>query len=104
MPGCSRMDQQTAYQHHQAGRFADAARVYESLLDRGPEDVAVLHLYGVMHHQCGYPARAVELIGRAIALRPDIAAFHANLAEAHRSLKQYEDAADCCRAALDLRP
>ena len=49
-------------------------------------------------------ARAVELIGRAVALRPDAAAFHANLAEAYRGLGQHEQAVDCCRTALRLQP
>jgi tetratricopeptide (TPR) repeat protein len=57
-----------------------------------------------MHQQCGHSARAVELIGRAIALRPEVADFHANLAEAQRALGQHEPAAASCRAALRLRP
>jgi tetratricopeptide (TPR) repeat protein len=95
---------QDAFEHHKAGRYADAARVYEELLARDPDDVGALHLFGVMHQQCGYPARAVEMIGRAIALRPGVASFHSNLAEAYRSLQQYEQAAACCHRALDLQP
>ena len=97
---------QTAYQYHQAGRYADAARAYQALLEQNPDDVsALLHLFGVLHQQCGYPARAVELISRAISLRPDVASFQSNLAEAHRSLKQYKQATDCCHGtALSLQP
>ena len=98
------MDVSTAYSLHQAGRYADAARIYQALLERDPDDPTVLHLFGVMHHQCGHSARAVELIGRAIALRPEVAAYHANLAEAQRSLGQHEEAAASCRAALRLQP
>jgi len=94
----------TALQLHQAGRFADAARCYHDLLTREPENAEALHLFGVMHHQCGHPSRAVELIGRAAALRPGAAAFHANLAEAYRSLGDHEQAIDCCRTALRLKP
>jgi tetratricopeptide (TPR) repeat protein len=94
----------TALQLHQAGRFADAARCYHDLLTREPENAEALHLFGVMHHQCGHSSRAVELIGRAAALRPDAAAFHANLAEAYRSLGNHEQAIDCCRTALRLKP
>ena len=93
-----------AFEHHKAGRYADAARVYQELLTSDPDDVAALHLFGVLHQQCGYSARAVELIVRAVALRPGVASFHSNLAEAYRSLKQYEQAAACCRRALDLQP
>jgi tetratricopeptide (TPR) repeat protein len=39
-----------------------------------------------------------------VALRPRIATFYANLAEAHRGLKEYDKAIDCCRTALRLRP
>lgn len=97
-------DLQISLANHQAGRYADAARGYQSLLEQNPEDVAALHLFGVMHKQCGYPERAVELISAAIVLRPDVAAFHANVAEAHRELKHFDLAADCCREALRLQP
>ncbi len=54
-----------ARQFHEAGSYADAARCYDALLARQPDHPEALHLFGVMHHQCGYSARAVELIGRA---------------------------------------
>ncbi len=97
-------DLMNAWECHQAGRYADAGRTYQALLDRDPDDADVLHLFGVMHHQCGYSARAAELTGRAIELRPDVAAYHANLAEIQRALGQHEQAAESCRAALRLRP
>ena len=87
------MDVQTAYALHQEGRYAGAARIYHALLERDPDDANVLHLFGVLHQQCGHSARAVELIGRAIKRRPEVAAFHANLAEAHRALGQHQQAA-----------
>ncbi|WP_048441933.1 tetratricopeptide repeat-containing sulfotransferase family protein [Caenimonas sp. SL110] len=93
-----------ALAHHEAGRFADAARDYQCLLDQWPGDAAALHLFGLLHQQCGYPQRALELIGAAIAQCPQIAAFHSNLAEAHRALGQFSLAAECCREALRLAP
>ncbi len=93
-----------ALAHHEAGRFADAARDYQRLLEQRPGDPDALHLFGLLHRQCGYPQRALELIGAAIALRPRVAAFHANLAEAHRALGQFGSAAECCREALRLQP
>jgi predicted Zn-dependent protease len=81
-------DANIALECHQAGCYADAARAYHALLVREPENANALHLFGVLHHQCGYHERAVELITRALALRPGAAVFHANLAEAHRALGQ----------------
>lgn len=89
---------------HRQGRYADAARFYHALIVRDPDEADALHLFGAMHQECGYAARAVELIGRAVTLRPDCAMFHANLAEAYRALGRHEEAAASCRAALRIQP
>ncbi len=94
----------TAIELHQSGQLRSAARLYQKVLDREHENADALHLLGVLHHQEGNPARAVELIGRAVAVRPNVPAFHANLAEAYRALGQLERAAGCCRTALRLWP
>jgi hypothetical protein len=45
--------------------------------------------------------RAIELIGRAVSLRPGMPAYHATLAEAHLALGQYQQSLDCmARAGL----
>ena len=89
-----------ALEFHRQGQYADAARLYCGLLAREPDDADALHLFGVMHHQCGHSGRAVALIGRALNLRPEAVVFHVNMAEAHRALGQYEQAIDCCATAL----
>jgi tetratricopeptide (TPR) repeat protein len=94
----------TAIELHEAGRLDAAVIYYEQALSQDQENAVALHLLGVLKHQRGDHLRAVELIGRAIALRPSVAAFHANLAEAYRSLGQFDRAAGCCRAALLLAP
>jgi tetratricopeptide (TPR) repeat protein len=93
-----------AIEMHHAGRLDQAARLYEQLLNQEPHNADALHLLGVLSHQLGENTRAVDLMGRAVTLRPDDPAFHANLAEAYRALGQQDRAADCCRAALRLRP
>jgi tetratricopeptide (TPR) repeat protein len=89
---------------HQAGQLGPAAQLYQKILLQEHENADALHLLGVLHHQQGDHSHAVELIGRAVALRPNVPAFHANLAEAYRALGQWERAVGCCRAALRLRP
>jgi tetratricopeptide (TPR) repeat protein len=100
------VDLATARQLHLEKRYADAARSYHTLIQHDPRDAGALHLFGMLHHQNGYHAKAIELIGRAIALRtgPEAALYHANLAEVHRCLGQFEQAAECCRTALRLAP
>ncbi len=89
---------------HRAGQWAGAARLYQSILTESPHDADALHLLGVLHHQQGRHDRAVELIGRAVAVRPGVPDFHASLAEPYRALGQLERAIGCCRAALRLQP
>ncbi|MGO9467835.1 MAG: tetratricopeptide repeat protein [Isosphaeraceae bacterium] len=91
-----------AFRHHQAGELIAAARGYHAVLVRDPNHADAAHLLGVVFHQQGQSAKAIELISKAVALRPSVAAFHANLAEAYRAIGQFERAAGCCRTALQL--
>jgi tetratricopeptide (TPR) repeat protein len=87
-----------------ADDFAQTVRHYQGLLERDPNNADLLYQFAVTAGQHGYFTRAAELVGRAVALRPDVAAYHAALAEAHHSLGEYEKAAGCCAAALRLQP
>jgi tetratricopeptide (TPR) repeat protein len=103
-PNLTALSLEAALTLHQQGALDKAARAYQGLLAADPEDADVLHLLGVLRHQQGDHAGAVELICRAIALRPSVPAFHANLAEAYRALGKHERAAGSCRMALRLWP
>ena len=54
--------------------------------------------------QQGDLGRAVERIGKAVAVRPGVPLYHCNLAEAYRLLGQPDRAVGCCRTALRLQP
>src|SRR5271167_2020787 len=95
---------QSAIAMHQAGQLGPAAQLYEKVLRQEQENAEALHLLGVLHHQQGEHARAVEEIGRAVSLRPTVPAFHANLAEVYRALGKFDRAAGCARTALQLWP
>ena len=69
-----------------------------------PDRPDALHLLGLVALQQGTPRRAAALIGRAVAVRPDVAAYHAGLAEAYWALGQPDRAVECYREALRLRP
>ena len=89
-------------QEHQRGFLDQAARLYRNVLSTQPDHPDALHLFGVVAHQQGDHRKAVEHIGRAIALNPANALYHANLAEAYRALGSLDRAAECCRTALRL--
>jgi tetratricopeptide (TPR) repeat protein len=93
-----------AVDQHQRGCLDEASRLYRDVLTAHPDHADALHLLGVVALQQGDPAAAVEWIGRAIAVNPAAADYHANLAEAHRALGQLDQAIACCRTALRLAP
>ena len=70
---------QTALSCHQAGRLAEARRIYAEILSEEPSHAGALHLLGVVKFQQGDPRAATELIGKAIAVEPNFAAAHSNL-------------------------
>jgi tetratricopeptide (TPR) repeat protein len=95
-------DLNTAIAHHQRGGLEQASRIYQRILGSDPDHPDALHLLGVVSHQRGEHARAVDLIGRAIARRSSVAAFHGNLAEAYRAQGELVRAIGCCKTALRL--
>jgi tetratricopeptide (TPR) repeat protein len=86
------------------GALGEAAALFEKVLAADPAHPVALHLLGVVSTQQGEPRRAIELIGRALVLRPNGAAMHVNMGEAYRQLGELLRAAGCCRTALRLRP
>ena len=59
-----------------AGDLAAAARLIGEALALQPENTDALHLAGVVAHQRGQSARGLELVERALGLRPDRIVFH----------------------------
>jgi predicted O-linked N-acetylglucosamine transferase (SPINDLY family) len=93
-----------AVQHHRAGRLDVAGEIYRRVLQAEPQHAEALHLLGVIAHQTGDHAAAIEDIGRAIAMRPGEATYHSNLGEAYRALGRTAEAMDCYGRAVELNP
>jgi len=93
-----------ALQLHRAGRLADAERAYRQVLHADPQNVDALHLLGVLANQAGQADVAVDLIRRAIAIRPALEAAHNNLGNVLREQGKLDEAAECFRKALQFKP
>lgn len=89
---------------HRAGRFEEAARLYEDRLARHADDAEALHLLGLVREQLGSSAEAARLIERACALAPEAALFRVNLAVALRSAGRPSEAVEAAAAAVALQP
>lgn len=93
-----------AVAHHREGRFEQAERIYKAVLASQPANPDALHLYGVLRMQCGHPAEAVDLIGRAVTARPDDPSFHSNLGTARMEAGDLDGAVQSLQKALSIAP
>ena len=98
------VDLTEAVERHRRGDLEPAAEAYRAALREDPDRPEALYLLGMVSLQRGDPGPAAELIGRAVALRPGEADYHAGLAEACRLLGRSDRALACCREAARLRP
>ena len=89
---------------HQQGKLADAERIYREVLQQQPNHFDALHLLGVIALQTRHTERAIELFGRAIALKPDFAEAYSNRGMALRELKRLAEALASYDQAIALKP
>jgi Flp pilus assembly protein TadD len=91
-------------QRHRAGEFDVAEREYRDYLGENPDDVDAWHLLGVLLHQRGDSAAAVEPLRRAVQLSPEAARLHLSLGGVLMTLDQDEAARGAFLRALELDP
>ncbi len=90
--------------HHQAGRLAEAERLYTSVLATRPDHFDGRHLLGVVYYQRGKHAEAVRQFD--IALRRDRNNIHAlnNRGSALKELDRLDEALASYDRALAVKP
>ena len=92
-----------ALDHHQAGRLAEAERLYRQVCAADPNHAGSFHRLGVVAHQLGRPD-AVELLKRAVALKPDVAEMHNDLGNVLGAQGKFVQAVACFERAAALKP
>jgi predicted O-linked N-acetylglucosamine transferase (SPINDLY family) len=88
---------------HRQGKLAEAERIYCDVLRQQANHFEALHLLGVIALQTSHAERAVELIGKAIALKPDCPEAHYNRGLALHHLKRFRDALASYDRAIALK-
>src|ERR1700732_3490388 len=91
-------------EHHRAGRLKRASAIYRKILNKAPDNPDALHLLGVVALSDRRPARAIQLIGKAIAVSPRSAEAYSNLANAQHAAGRPAEAHASYRRAIDLNP
>lgn len=95
---------EAALQHHQAGRFSEAAAIYQDVLQTDPSHADALHLLGLIALQVGQNATAADLIGRAIAASPTNPVYFSSLGSVRKAQGNLDAAVESYRKALALKP
>src|SRR5512144_2391139 len=85
---------------HQAGRLAEAERVYRELLAREPKNPDALHYRGLIAYQTGHYAAAAQMISEAVGLKPDNAVAQMNLGNAMLMLRRLGEAQAALEASV----
>ena len=86
------------------GRPMEAEAVCRQILQAQPNTPEAEHLLGVIAHQSGKLAEAIQHVQRATDLAPQIALFRANLGEMLRLAGRPKLAAEEARRALAIEP
>lgn len=88
----------------QHDRLAEAATLYERVLELAPDHPRALHYAGVLAQQQGRSDEALRLVERSLRLDPDRADGYSNLGIIHQSAGRLEPAIAAYRQAIALDP
>ena len=93
-----------AFELHHSEQFDDAERLYRDALRADPLCIDGWQLLGALLVQEKRYADAIPLLLNAIRLKPDVAAYHCNLAIAFSHTSDLVKAVACYEEALRLQP
>jgi len=92
-----------ALEAQRSARIAEAAALYQSVLDEEPDNFDALHMLGVARYELGELSQAEALVQRAIAVNPGVASAHANL-RLIRAAQEWSGAEEqLCREVEQMR-
>jgi protein O-GlcNAc transferase len=95
---------QTALTHHNAGRLAEAEKLYRQVRTAQPNHFDALHLSGVVAYQQGRYKEAIELYLRSLKINPKSSVCEMRLGLAYGAMGQQAEAEKRLRSAVASDP
>ncbi len=89
---------------HQQGQLAEAEKLYHDVVQLLPTHFDARHMLGVIALQTQRLELGVDVISKAIALNPNVAAAYSNLANGLNELKRHKEAIANYDKAIALKP
>lgn len=93
-----------AAEHHKAGRFDEAERLYREILRDNPKNVDAIRMLGRVALSASRNADAERLFRRAIELAPDFAGALTDLGRMLKEQNRFEEAIECFERVIELEP
>jgi tetratricopeptide (TPR) repeat protein len=93
-----------AEQKRRQGFLGDADELIQRAAAAEPDNAEAMHMRGIVAHQSGKSAAAIEHLRRAIAIKPDVALYYANLGEMCRLVGRVDEAIAAGRRAVEINP
>ena len=90
--------------HHQAGRLAEAERLYRAVLQAQPNQVGIYNNLSIALKDQGKLDEAATVLRRAVAVSPGYATAHSNLGNILYEQGKLADAEASYRRAIALKP
>ena len=90
-------------QHQNSGDLPKAESIYQQILLAEPKQPVVLHLLGVIAHQVGKNDIATDLIGKALAIKPNYAEAYSNLGNVLKVQGKLDDAVASYHKAITIK-
>jgi len=95
---------QGAMAHQKAGRLPEAAKAYNSLLDKMPGNFGCIYSLAMIYAQQQNFTAAANMFRRAVQIKPDLIDVHYNLAVALSMAGDHKEAALSYEKVLALNP
>src|SRR5437588_9662554 len=89
-----------AMEHYKAGRLPDAQLICQSVLLELPKLGWAMQIMALIASARGDYNTAIELMRKAVTVRPRVAQFHNNLGEIYWKVGRLKEASTCYRTAL----
>ncbi|MBV8211042.1 MAG: tetratricopeptide repeat protein [Burkholderiaceae bacterium] len=93
-----------AVRRHQQGDFATAEALYRRVLVGAPDHFDACHMLGVLQIQRGQAAAGIDLLQRALRLRPEAPPAWFNLGLGLQQIERHTDALAAFERAAELTP
>lgn len=86
------------------GRFREAEQAFSRILETEPQHIQALNVVGLAALRAGNLVKARDLLRRAVAAKPDDAISHHHLGLVLHENRDFAEAAEAQRKALELAP